>query len=133
VGFHTHSGLRRVENRPVPSTVLIVDDHPGFRASAKRLLTSHGYTVVGEAANGSDALDAVLALEPELVLLDLGLPDSDGVEIAHHLNERHPDAIIVLVSSRDRMDVEPLLAGAPARGFIPKAELSAAALDALLR
>src|SRR6266545_3474193 len=94
----------RPRMEPMPSTVLIVDDHPGFRASARRLLTSHGYTVVGEAANAGDALDAAQALEPELVLLDVGLPGSDGVEVARDLNARHPEALIVLVSTRDRTD-----------------------------
>jgi DNA-binding NarL/FixJ family response regulator len=116
----------------MPSNVLIVDDHPGFRASARRLLTSHGYEVVGEAASGEEALEAVRSLEPELVLLDVGLPDADGIEVARRIRERHPDARVVLVSSRDRDEVEPLLDGAGAEGFIPKAELSASALRDLL-
>jgi len=112
--------------------VLIVDDHPGFRASARRLLRSHGYDVVGEAADAAEALKAAEALRPDVVLLDVGLPDSDGLEVARRLSERQPDALIVLISSRDREDLEPLLAGAPVRGFIPKAELSAAALENLI-
>lgn len=116
----------------MPSNVLIVDDHPGFRASARRLLASHGYEVVGEAASGKEALEAVRSLGPELVLLDVGLPDADGIELARALSERHPEARVVLVSSRDREEVDPLLDGAGAAGFIPKAELSASALRDLL-
>ena len=114
------------------ATVLIVDDHSGFRASAKRLLSSHGYDVVGEAADAAEALTAAEALRPEVVLLDVGLPDSDGLEVARKISERQPETSIVLISSRDRGDLEPLLAGAPARGFIPKGELSAAALEDLI-
>jgi DNA-binding NarL/FixJ family response regulator len=113
-------------------SVLIVDDHPGFRASARRLLASHGYDIVGEAADGAAALHLAQELRPEVVLLDVGLPDSDGLEVARRLSESEPDARVVLISSRDRGDLEPLLADAPARGFIPKAELSAAALEELL-
>jgi DNA-binding NarL/FixJ family response regulator len=113
-------------------TVLIVDDHPGFRASARRLLSSHGYEVVGEAADAAEALNAAEALRPEIVLLDVGLPDSDGFEVARRLSERQPETSVVLISSRDREDLEPLLACAPARGFIPKAELSTAAFERLI-
>jgi DNA-binding NarL/FixJ family response regulator len=114
-------------------TLLIVDDHPGFRASAKRLLSSHDYEVVGEAADAAQALSATEELRPDVVLLDVGLPGSDGLEVARQLNERQPEVSIVLISTRDRQDLEPLLAGAPARGFIPKSDLSAAALEELIR
>jgi len=132
VDSRTHRGARNTENPCVPSNVLIVDDHPGFRASARRLLASHGYEIVGEAASGKEALEAVRSLEPQLVLLDVGLPDADGIELARALSERHPEARVVVVSSRDREEVEPLLDGAGAAGFIPKAELSASALRDLL-
>ena len=116
----------------MPTNVLIVDDHPGFRASARRLLSSHGYEIVGEASSADEALAAAYLLKPEVVLLDVGLPDADGFEVARQMSEFHPDARVVLVSSRDREEVEPLLDGAGVRGFIPKAELSAGALRDLL-
>jgi two-component system response regulator EvgA len=63
-------------------TVLIVDDHPSFRASARELLEAEGYEIGGEAENGTTALRAVKELKPDLVLLDVQLPDMDGFEVA---------------------------------------------------
>jgi DNA-binding NarL/FixJ family response regulator len=116
----------------VPATVLIVDDHPGFRASARRLLGSQGYEVVGEAADAAEALAAAERLLPVVILLDVGLPDMDGIELAHRLNETSNDPKIVLVSSRDRGELAPALNGAPVAGFIAKDELTAVALERLL-
>jgi CheY-like chemotaxis protein len=111
--------------------VLIVDDHPSFRANARALLEAEGFEVVGEAEDGASALRAVHELSPELVLLDVQLPDLDGFEVARRLTEDGGPAV-VLVSSRDGSDFGPLVERSGARGFIPKAELSGAALSALL-
>jgi DNA-binding NarL/FixJ family response regulator len=116
----------------VPQTVLIVDDHPGFRAAARALLQADGFTVVGEAGDGADALDAVVALRPDIVLLDVGLPGPDGIEVAAELTRRHCSAAIVLISSRDRETYGTRLANAPAIGFLAKRELSGGALARLL-
>jgi DNA-binding NarL/FixJ family response regulator len=62
-----------------------VDDHELFRASARELLGPEGFVVVGEAASGAEAPDAVAALRPEIVLLDVQLPDLDGFEVAERL------------------------------------------------
>jgi DNA-binding NarL/FixJ family response regulator len=113
-------------------TVLIVDDHPGFRANARALLESEGFEVVGEAADGASALDAAAELAPELVLLDVQLPDIDGFEVASRLTGGDDGPAVVLVSSRDGSDFGPLVERSGARGFIPKSELSGAALLALL-
>jgi DNA-binding NarL/FixJ family response regulator len=112
--------------------VLIVDDHPGFRAAAGRLLESEGYVVVGEAATGVDALAAAGALDPDVVLLDVQLPDLDGFDVAGRLREAGVAAAVVLVSSRDGDDYGSLASDSGARGFIAKADLSGAALEALL-
>src|SRR5947209_12938757 len=73
--------LTRVrETGRMGKTVLIVDDHPSFRASARRMLEADGYEVVGEADSGAAALSWVNRLRPELVLLDVRLPDLDGFE-----------------------------------------------------
>jgi CheY-like chemotaxis protein len=117
-------------------TVLIVDDHPSFRATARLLLEVEGYDVVGEARDGEEAIEAVHALHPELVLLDVNLPDIDGFEVASRLTgnggaDMAPPAII-LTSSRDPSDFGTLVATSGARGFIPKADLSGDALAALL-
>ena len=62
-------------------SILIVDDHPSFRAMARALLQSEGYTIVGEAVDGASALTAVRELHPEVVLLDVQLPDTDGFAV----------------------------------------------------
>jgi CheY-like chemotaxis protein len=111
--------------------VLIVDDHPSFRANARALLEAEGFEVVGEAEDGASALLAADELSPELVLLDVQLPDLDGFEVARLLTQGGGPAV-VLVSSRDGSDFGPLVERSGARGFIPKAELSGAALSALL-
>jgi DNA-binding NarL/FixJ family response regulator len=116
-----------------PVNVLIVDDHAGFRASARMLLESEGFDIVGEAVDGESGLDAAAALEPQLVLLDVQLPDLDGFEVATRLTESGDGPAVVLVSSRDGTDFGPLVARSGARGFISKAELSGAALRALLQ
>jgi len=113
-------------------TVLIVDDHPSFRANARALLEAEGFDVVGEAEDGASALRAAAQLGPQLVLLDVQLPDIDGFEIARRLTDGGGGPAVVLVSSRDGSDFGPLVERSGARGFIPKAELSGAALSALL-
>ena len=115
-------------------TVLIVDDHPSFRASARRMLEADGYEVVGEVEDGGGALAAVKRLLPELVLLDVRLPDIDGFEVARRLLDADADVPqIVLVSSHDSTDLGEAIGASGARGFIPKGELTGAALAALLR
>jgi DNA-binding NarL/FixJ family response regulator len=113
-------------------TVLIVDDHPSFRASARMLLESEGYEVIGEAEDGSSALRAVQELKPDIVLLDVQLPDIDGIEVASQLTANGAGPAVVLTSSRDLADLGPVRDRCNVRGFIPKAELSGAALEALL-
>jgi DNA-binding NarL/FixJ family response regulator len=117
----------------VSATVLIVDDHAGFRRSARLLLEAEGWDVVGEAGTAAEALDAARALNPGLVLLDVHLPDGDGFEVAARLSmEPHPP-MVVLVSSHDVRDLGELVRESGALGFVPKADLSAEALEALLR
>jgi DNA-binding NarL/FixJ family response regulator len=127
---------RRVaDDVQVPTTapaprVLIVDDHARFRALARRTLQADGYEVVGEAPNGAGAVAAVAQLRPDLVLLDVGLPDISGLELARELTAGDgPD--VVLVSTRDAEDYAQLARNHGALGFLPKAELSGEALRAL--
>jgi DNA-binding NarL/FixJ family response regulator len=113
----------------VPQTVLIVDDHAGFRGFARRLLEAVGYTVVGEAADGASALAAAAELRPKLVLLDVILPDTDGFAVAERLAEEGDDAlVVVLTSSREAGDFGQRLEQTSAHGFIHKDELSGTAL-----
>ena len=113
-------------------TVLIVDDYPGFRRTARTLLELEGFEVIGEAEDGGSALEGVSRLRPDVVLLDVQLPDMDGFEVASRLvaNGHHPR--IVLTSSRDVSEFGGLVSRSGADGFIPKAELSGARLAALL-
>ena len=112
--------------------VLIVDDHAGFRATARSLLESDGYDVVGEAENAAAALDVARQMRPDLVLLDVQLPDLDGFALAKELFALDPSMRVILTSSRDVEDYRPFIEASPARGFVPKDELSGAALAALL-
>jgi DNA-binding NarL/FixJ family response regulator len=112
-------------------TVLIVDDHPGFRRVAREILEADGYRVIAESATGWEALEAAARVRPAVVLLDIGLPDIDGIEVAGLLTAADEDRPVILISSRDAADYAPLLAGCGARGFIPKDELSGDAVAAL--
>jgi DNA-binding NarL/FixJ family response regulator len=115
-----------------PVRVMLVDDHASFRATARWLLESEGYEVVAEAASGEIALDLVVAAEPELVLLDIGLPGIDGFQVCSAIRARLPRARIVLISSRELCDLGPeRVFACGAAGFVPKADLSHAALDAI--
>jgi DNA-binding NarL/FixJ family response regulator len=114
----------------MPSTVLIVDDHAGFRSVARTLLEAEGFDVVAESATGGEALEAAERLQPELVLLDIGLPDVDGIEVAGRLTAGAEPPAVVLTSSRDSSDYRPLIERSGAKGFIPKAELCGARLAA---
>ena len=116
----------------MPSSVLIVDDHAGFRATARRLLESEGYAVVGEAEDGAAALAAVAELRPDVVLLDVQLPDTDGFEVSSRLTDLGDPPAVILVSSRDGDDYGSLAGDSGARGFLAKSDLSGAALEELL-
>jgi DNA-binding NarL/FixJ family response regulator len=109
-------------------TVLIVDDHPSFRATARLLLEADGFVVVGDAANGAEALAQAVALKPDVVLLDVNLPDIDGFDVAARLTVDDESPRVVLVSSREARDFGPLVSRCGARGFLSKADLSGSAL-----
>lgn len=112
--------------------MLIVDDHDGFRSWARRLLEADGFEVVGEASDGRAALAAVDQLSPDLVLLDVQLPDRDGFEVAERLVAVGDSTRIVLVSTRDRVDYAGRLEGSEVLGFITKSELAPGRLRDLL-
>ena len=113
-------------------TVLIVDDHPSFRASARAILQSEGFEVVGEAEDGAGAIEAARSLAPDVLLLDVQLPDMDGFTVSRELGRNGGSPAVVLVSSRDAADYGTLIAESGARGFIAKDELSGSALTDLL-
>jgi len=116
----------------VGARVLIVDDDGPFRALAGSLLQRAGFTVVGQAGDGVAALDACRRLRPDVVLLDVQLPDADGFRVARALADQEPAPIVVLTSNRDSTAYRRPMAETSARGFIAKAELSGAALSTLI-
>lgn len=112
--------------------VLIVDDHAGFRASARALLEAAGYTVAGEAGGATDAVAAAHRLRPSFVLLDIELPDGDGFEVAEALAALPDPPVVLLVSVRDRPSYRRRVESSAARGFIAKDRLTLAALGEAL-
>ena len=119
-------------HRGVTATVLVVDDHPSFRRFARRLLESAGFAVVDEASDGVSALAAVRALRPDVVLLDVLLPDTTGFELAEAWSADPQGPVVVLTSSRSEVDLGTALGRSGARGFIAKRDLTAAVFAALV-
>jgi DNA-binding NarL/FixJ family response regulator len=113
-------------------TLMIVDDHRSFRDAARRVLENAGFEIVGEAADGESALDAIPGLRPDVVLLDVQLPGIDGFEVATRLTERGGGPLIVMTSSREATHFGALVEQSGARGFIHKADLSGPAIAAVL-
>jgi DNA-binding NarL/FixJ family response regulator len=122
----THSALLP------PTKVMLIDDHASFRASARWLLETEGYVVVAEASSGESALQLIADADPELVLLDVGLPGIDGFQVAAAIRQLLSQTRVVLTSSRDLRDLGPdRVTACGAVGFVPKASLSRAALAAV--
>ena len=113
------------------NTILIVDDHAGFRLQARALLEADGFSVIGEAADGASGLREARSLRPDVVLLDIGLPDMEGFEVAHQLALEGLPPLVVLTSSRQASEYGVRLTSTHILGFIPKEELSGSAIRAL--
>jgi DNA-binding NarL/FixJ family response regulator len=113
-------------------TILIVDDHDGFRVWARELLEREGLVVLGEVSNGADAVRAARSLVPDVVLLDVRLPDGNGFDIAKQIATFPGGPAVVMTSSHDPRDFRRWIAASPARGFVSKDDLSRAALEQLL-
>jgi CheY-like chemotaxis protein len=129
------AGSSRCNDCCMATTVLVVDDHPSFRRVARALLEAEGYEVLGEAPDGAAALEAARRLRPDVVLLDIQLPDCDGFEVARALLDDEREGrppVVVLVSSRSSSDYGCLVERSGAQGFLCKADLTGASLAALL-
>jgi DNA-binding NarL/FixJ family response regulator len=113
-------------------SVLIVDDHAGFRTSARALLEADGFDVLGEAADGESAVEQARRLRPQVVLLDVQLPGMDGFAVAESLAAEPSSPAVVFISSRARSAYRRRLESTPARGFITKSEFSGECLSSLL-
>jgi two-component system response regulator EvgA len=111
---------------------LIVDDHPSFRRCARALLVEEGFEVVGEAEDGATAVSLAAELSPDLVLLDIQLPDIDGFEVVSRLRTVGTGPKIVLVSSRDAREYGGLIEASGADGFVAKSDLTGDMLRGLL-
>ena len=114
------------------TTALIVDDHPSFRRFARKLLESAGYVVVGDAEDGASGIAAIRALRPDIVLLDVLLPDMTGFDVAKELAAQPETPLVVLTSSRSAADLGSLVRTEHAKGFISKRDLTVAALASLV-
>lgn len=108
----------------VRASILLVDDHAGFRRAARRLLESGGLTVVGEAADGRTALAQARELRPDLVVLDVLLPDVDGFTVAARLAALPTPPVVVLISSLTRAELGGRIDAAPVAGFLAKDEFT---------
>jgi CheY-like chemotaxis protein len=129
VATRTAPGIHLCDH-PSVASILIVDDDQRFRGIARKLLESEGFHVVGEADDGEAALAAVRELEPDVVLLDVHLPDIDGFEVAERLATKGGPAV-VLTSTRDELDFGLQVSRSGARGFVPKGEISAERIASL--
>jgi DNA-binding NarL/FixJ family response regulator len=108
--------------------VLLIDDHNAFRINARRALEAAGYEVVGMAGDGQSGLRAARDLQPDVVLLDIGLPDVSGLDLAQVLHDEAPALPVVLISTHDAGDLAELARTHGARGFLTKDELFGDAL-----
>jgi DNA-binding NarL/FixJ family response regulator len=113
-------------------TLLIVDDHATFRSTARALLECDGWQVVGEAGDGVSGLDAARALQPDVVLLDVRLPDIDGFAVAERLTAEARAPVVIVTSSSDDPLYHEAARRTGARGFVAKHDLSGAALQRVL-
>jgi CheY-like chemotaxis protein len=120
------------EDAGMPVALLIVDDNARFRDRARRRLEADGYVVVAEAADGASALEAARRHRPDVVLLDVGLPDMSGLFVAERLAREPDPPAVVLTSTHDAADFGDGIARSGACGFVPKAALSGDAISALL-
>jgi DNA-binding NarL/FixJ family response regulator len=114
------------------TSLLLVDDHEDFRRAARRMLECAGFEVVGEAAGGHEALRLAATLRPDVVLLDVQLPDLNGLEVAERIDGWREGPGVVLISSREASVYGGRLSRSSARGFLTKAQLSGEALVAML-
>lgn len=112
--------------------VLIVDDNASFRAAARAVLEAGGYLVVAEADSGAAAVMLATQLRPDVILLDIGLPDMDGFSVCRQLRVALPEVVVVLCSVRDADHYGEAITRSAAAGFLPKSRLSAEALSRIV-
>jgi len=111
--------------------VVIVDDHGPFRSVARETLEQAGFEVVGEASDACSGLDVIRSMRPDVVLLDVNLPDLNGIDVARRLAAESCSAAVVLISEVDSAPYRRQVRAGLAAGFVPKSELTAVSLRAL--
>jgi DNA-binding NarL/FixJ family response regulator len=116
----------------MPGAVLVVDDDPVFRSLARRTLIAEGLVVVGEAGNVAEAMAAAHALRPDAVLVDVGLPDGNGIALARELTALPWRPRVVLTSTDPDAASPDDVRTSGAGAFVPKDELPNAPLERLL-
>jgi DNA-binding NarL/FixJ family response regulator len=116
----------------VRRTLLVVDDHANFRGRAREVLEGDAFTVIGEAATAREAVELARLLRPDVVVLDIALPDGSGFDVALALVPAVPRPDGVLVSSRDWSRLSGRVRRSGARGFLPKEELTSAAVEEMI-
>ena len=116
----------------MPPRIVIVDDDPSFLATVRVVLEAEGFVVVGEALTGLDGVAAATELGPDLVLVDVGLPDIDGFEVVERLAAGEDPPPVVLTSIRSATDFGSLIETSRARAFITKDDITGEALTGFL-
>lgn len=113
--------------------VMVVDDQPAFRRVARAVIdATRGFEHVGAAASGPDAVRDTDELHPDLVLMDVRMPDMDGFETAQRITRSHPDCVVVLLSLENLDELDgPDLVSSGAAAFLPKSDLGPATLRGL--
>ena len=112
--------------------ILVIDDNTAFRRALGQVLDTESFVVIAGAATGESGVQLAREHKPDLVVVDVQLPDTDGFSVAEQLAGLDLTLEVILTSGLDRSDLGALVTDSSARGFIPKDELSVAAIEALL-
>src|ERR1700691_5080503 len=113
-------------------SVIVVDDQAPFRLAAKAVLRrAKGFELVGEAENGLEAVTLAEAVHPDLVLMDINMPEMGGIEATRRIMAELPETVVVLCSTYGVGDLPPEAATSGARAYVHKEQLDAATIQRL--
>jgi DNA-binding NarL/FixJ family response regulator len=115
-----------------PRSVLVVDDQAPFRMAARAVLRRlEGFEFAGEASSGLEAIELVDRLHPALVLMDINMPEMNGIEATRQIMAAHPDVVVILCSTYDAADLPPAASASGAAAYVNKERLAADTLRRL--